>query len=68
MMSPSRRPAVRAGPSASTRDHQHAARLRQVVEARHAAEERHILPRDAEVAAPHAAVAKQRGQDARARC
>ena len=44
-------------------DHEDAGGLRQVVEARDAAEERDVLAGDAEVAAADAAVAQERGQD-----
>ena len=68
MMSPSRRPARARGPVGLDRDDEHAGRLREVVEARDAAEERHVLAGDAEVAAPDAAVAQERRAGWRARC
>ena len=63
MMSPSRRPAVRAASVGLDRDDEHAGRLLEMMEARDAAEERHVLSGDAEIAAPHAAVAQERRQD-----
>ena len=44
------------------RDHQHAGRLREPMEAGHPAQQRHVLAGDAEVAAPYPPVAQQRRQ------
>ena len=63
MMSPSRSPAVRRGSVGLDRDDEDAGRLREVVEPRDAAEERHVLAGHAQIAAPDAAVAQERGQD-----
>ena len=63
MMSPSRSPAGRGRAVRFGRDDEHAARLRQLVEARHPPQQRHVLAREAEIAPPYESVAEQRRQD-----
>ena len=59
MMSPFFRPAFDGGTVGIDRRHQHAARDRQLVEARQRAGNRHRLARHADVASAHAAVPNQ---------
>ena len=67
MMSPSRNPAAAGRPVLLERDDEHAGGLRQLVEAGDAAQQRHVLAGDAQIAAPHPAVAEQRRQHRRDR-